>query len=216
MQFKPVLRHHPFMLLTAMAKRWASSRYEVEEELFSWNDPSSCVFVVDSNSDMTLQDNFTPWQNQEDGWEMPCSSAWPVLVTDTMCSWNVSAWFAFLHSYKGKFLPMSAAASVPTALRRKRCYLDGLPRSATSNWIRLARKWHKARQNYISKDSECGCCGGGGKMKIFKLRSCGRHRAVFLNITMVTIYKNNEGRKIRALEFEQFFPSLIGFHLFVW
>lgn len=31
-------------------------------------------------------------------------------------------------------------------------------------FLRLSRKWHKARQKYISKDSECGCCGGGGDM----------------------------------------------------
>lgn len=43
-------------------------------------------------------------------------------------------------------------------------------------------------------------------MQICKLRSCGRNRAVFLNITMVTVYKNNEERKTRALEFEHSFP----------
>lgn len=52
-------------------------------------------------------------------------------------------------------------------------------------------------------------------MKIFKLRSCGRNRAVFLNITMVTVYKNNEGRKIRAPEFEHFSPSLIVFFIYL-
>lgn len=41
-------------------------------------------------------------------------------------------------------------------------------------------------------------------MWIWKLKSYARNRAVFLSITMVTIYKNNEGRKIRALEFEDF------------
>lgn len=52
-------------------------------------------------------------------------------------------------------------------------------------------------------------------MQIYKLQSCGKNRVVFLNITMVTVYKNNEERKIRALEFEDCFPPPFGFYLFV-
>jgi hypothetical protein len=34
---------------------------------------------------------------------------------------------------------------------------------------------------------------------------------MFVNITMVTVYKNNEERKVRALEFEDIFSPKVGF-----
>lgn len=52
---------------------------------------------------------------------MPCSSAWPVLVP---CAAEMSQ--LDLHSYEGKFLPMSTAASVPTALRKTTTKKDAI------------------------------------------------------------------------------------------
>lgn len=120
-----------------------------------------------------------------------CPSLWSIsgaANVPKIYSWNSPTSFGSLHS---RFLPKSITASLLTAPRKKKS-VSWFPQVISINLSSLEIKKGKKR---VSKKSEFGCYYRGGYMQICKFRSYARKRAVFLNSTMVTVYKNNEERK---------------------